>query len=82
MTLICKAKCTKIIKKSQSSAFKDLEVGDIINFSKEIESSGRNGNNTYASYIECYNPKTKGFSLLSFNQIERVLKNFEFEQEY
>lgn len=82
MTLICTGRCTKVIKKSSSSAFKDLEVGDIIKFSKEIESSGRNGSVPYANYIECFNPKTNGFSMLSFNQIERVLKNFEFEQEF
>lgn len=81
MTLTCKTICKKVIKKSQSSAFKNLEIGDIINFSVEIEPSGRSSNGTYATYIECYNPKTDKISLLSFNQIGKVLKNFEFKQE-
>lgn len=80
MTLLCTAKCTKVIKKSQSDAFKKLEMGDIINFSVEIEPSGRSNNGTYATYIECYNPKTEGLSMLSFNQIGRILRCFEFEQ--
>lgn len=80
MTLNCAGRCTKVNKRSQSPAFKGLVVGDIIEFSAEIKAVGRNGG-SYATYIKCFNPISKEVSELSFNQIGRVLINFEFEQE-
>ena len=80
MTLNCAGRCTKVNKRSQSPAFKGLVVGDIIEFSAEIKAVGRNGG-SYATYIKCLNPISKEVSELSFNQIGRVLINFEFEQE-
>jgi hypothetical protein len=80
VTLKCIGKCSKINKKSQSPAFKNLAVGDVIEFSTVIQAVGRN-KSTYATYIRCFNLKTKESSELSFNQIGRVLNNFEFEQE-
>lgn len=79
MTLQTIAKCTKIFKKSSSPAFNDIEVGDKILFSCEIKPAGRN-RSTYATYICCRNERTGNESNLSFNQISRVLKNFEFEE--
>jgi hypothetical protein len=72
-------KCVKVNGKSQSPAFKGIAVGDVIDFSTEIKPVGRNGG-TYAVYIKCFNPKTGEVSNLSFNQIGRVLYNFEFKQ--
>jgi hypothetical protein len=80
MILSCIGRCTKVNKKSQSPAFKGLMIGDIIKFSTVIEAVGRN-KGTYATYIRCFNPASNEVSELSFNQIERVLNNFEFEQE-
>jgi len=80
MTLKTIAKCTKVLKKSQSPAFKDIQVGDNILFSCDIKPSGRWGGNTYATYIHCENMRTGEKSCLSFNQIQRVLDNFEFEE--
>lgn len=80
MTLSCIGRCIKINSKSQSPAFKRLSIGDLIIFSTEIKAVGRN-RGTYATYINCYNPISKENSQLSFNQIGRVLNNFEFEQE-
>ena len=37
---------------------------------------------TYAKYIHIENTRTGGVSDLTFNQIERILKNFEFEEEH
>ena len=79
MTLKTIAKCTKIYKKSGSPAFKDIIVGDKILFSCDIKPCGRN-KSTYATYICCKNERTGEESNLSFNQIQRVLKNFEFEE--
>ena len=80
MKLKCEGVCTKVLKKSTSPAFKGLQVGDTINFSTEIQRAGRN-KSTYATYILCENPKTQEKSVLSFNQISKVLNNFEFEEK-
>lgn len=80
MVLSCIGICKKIIKRSQSPAFKGLAIGDVLVFSTEIRAVGRN-KSTYATYIKCFNPCTKEVSELSFNQVGRVLSNFEFEQE-
>ena len=80
MTLKTRAKCTKINKKSQSPAFKDLEIGDQIEFSIEIKAVGWN-RGSHAAYIICLNPKTQNESKLSFNQIGKTLDCFEFEEE-
>lgn len=80
MILSCIGRCNKVNKKSQSPAFKGLTVGEVIEFSTEIRAVGRN-KSTYATYIKCFNPVSREVSELSFNQIGRVLDNFEFEQE-
>jgi len=80
MTLSCIARCTKVNKKSQSPAFKGLVIGHLVSFSTDIKAVGRN-KGTYATYIECFNPQTGETSNLSYNQIGRVLDNFEFVQE-
>lgn len=79
MKLKCNAICKEIHKKSQSPAFKNIEIGDCIEFSIDIKPVGRN-KGTYAAYIKCVNNHTLEESNLSFNQIGRVLNNFEFEQ--
>lgn len=80
MKLRCIAECINIYKKSSSPAFRDLKIGDVINFSINIESVGKTSHGTHAAYINCYNPRTNQASSLSFNQIERVLANFEFRE--
>lgn len=80
MTLKTIATCKAIHKKSQSPAFKDLEIGDQIEFSIEIKAVGRN-RGSHAAYINCFNPKTHSESKLSFNQIGRTLDCFEFEEK-
>lgn len=79
MTLKTIAICKKINKNSQSLAFKDLQVGDQIEFSIEIKAVGRN-RGSHAAYINCLNPKTRNESKLSFNQIGRTLDCFEFDE--
>ena len=70
------AKCTKIIKKSASPAFQNIQIGDKILFSCDIKPSGRNK----SAYVCCKNERTGGESNLTLYQIQRVLKNFEFEE--
>lgn len=79
MTLKTTAICIKINKKSQSPAFKNLQVGDHIEFSIEIKAVGRK-RGSHAAYIKCFNTKTRNKSKLSFNQIGRTLDCFEFEE--
>lgn len=81
MTLKTIAICTKIHKKSQSPAFKDLQVGDSIEFSIEIKAVGRN-RGSHDAYINCLNPKTQKESKLSFNQIGKTLDCFELEEKH
>ena len=78
MTLKCKARCTEIRKKSQSPAFKGLLVGNIIEFSTEIERHRSLSGS--ATFIDCYNPKTNKHSDLSFSQLSNILKAFDFEE--
>ena len=80
LNLKCEAICTDIKKKSQSPAFRDLEIGDKMLFSVSMNEAGSGRSGTYAKYINCYNYKTKEVSQLSFNQIGNVIKNFEFEE--
>lgn len=80
LNLKCKVICTDIKKKSQSPAFRDLQIGDKMLFSVSMNKAGSGRSGTYAKYINCYNYKTKEVSQLSFNQIGNVMKNFEFEE--
>ena len=66
MTLKTTAICKKIYEKSQSPTFKDLQVGDLIEFSIEIKVIGRN-RGSHVAYINCLNPKTHNERKLSFN---------------
>lgn len=78
MTLKTKAYCSKVLKQSKSPAFENLQEGDIITFSIPIAPTGRNKCVPYAAYITCKNLRTDKESLLSFNQIERVMECGEF----
>ena len=80
MKLKCSAICTKVNKKSSSPAFMNLAVNDRIDFSIDIEAVGVGRGGSHAAYIRCVNPQTNLVSKLSFNQIGRVLDNFEFKE--
>lgn len=80
MFLKCKAICTNVYKKSSSPAFTNLQIGDVIDFSIEIKSVGFARGGSHAAYILCINKRTGLQSKLSFNQIEKVLSNFEFKE--
>ena len=72
--------CTKVYKKSNCAAFHDLKVGDKMYFSVEMSSAGYGGNGTYAKFISCENLQNHIVSELSFNQIERVMCNYEWSE--
>lgn len=79
LTLRTTAIITKINRKSTSPCFKDLKIGDVIEFSVPIVRVGRH-RGTYATYILCHNCRTDVESQLSFNQIEKVLECCELEE--
>lgn len=79
LTLKTIATVTKINRKSSSPCFKNLKVGDVIEFSVPIVRVGRH-RGTYATYILCHNCRTDVESQLSFNQIEKVLECCELEE--
>lgn len=73
-------KVTAVHKTSASAAFKKLAIGDLIHFSVPLSAVGRNCGRTYATYITCKNLQTDAKSELSFNQVGRVIGNFEWEE--
>ena len=86
MTLKCIARISAVHGKSTTDCFKGAIVSDKIIFSCDMTAPGRRpsdngiGGTTYAKYITCYNERTGGESMFTFNQIGRILKNFEFEE--
>ena len=86
MDLKCVARISAVHGKSTTGAFKNAIVSDKIIFTCPITAAGLRPSGdgitrtTYAKYINIINERTGGESNLTFNQIERVLKNFEFEE--
>jgi len=71
---------TKINRKTKAKLFKDLNVGDKIEFSVLIKRAGSN-RGTYATYIEIRNIDTDEYTFSSFNQLPSILDTFEFKSE-
>lgn len=80
LTLRTTATITKINRKSSSPCFKNLKVGEVIEFSVPISYAGYGSHGTCATYIRCYNRRTNAESRLSFNQLDRVLECCELEE--
>ncbi len=80
MKLKCSAKCVAIKKATKTKMFSNVQVGDVINFSTRLKRAGISRGRTYATYITCENCRTGEVNKLTFNQIDRVLDNFEFEE--
>lgn len=80
LTLRTTATVTKTNRKSSSPCFKDLQIGDVIEFSAPISYAGYASHGAYATYIKCYNNRTGAESRLSFNQIHKVLECCELEE--
>lgn len=70
---------TAVHRKSSSDAFKDLNVGDLVNFSIPLSPVGRGGSGSYAAYVSCTNLQTGKESKLSFNQISKTLELFDWD---
>ena len=71
---------TKINRKTKAKLFKDLKIGDKVEFSVPIKRAGSN-RGTYATYIEAKNVETDEYTYSSFNQLPSILDAFEFESD-
>ena len=70
---------SKILKKSSAKMFSDLNVGDTIKFSVNLERAGCNGG-TYATYIKAEHLESGNTNHSSFNQMSSIISRFEFEE--
>ena len=61
--------------------FENLKVGDKVLFYVPLQSSGRNGNSVYATYITARNLETCETTQSSFNQLPNILRNFSFTDD-
>ena len=70
-----------IKKPTKTQMFQNICIGDIIDFSVRLGAVGSSRGRSYAVCITCENQRTGEVNKnLSFNQIDRVLDNFEFEE--
>lgn len=69
----------KIKKRTQAKVFKNVEPGDIVQFSIGIERAGSNSG-TYASYITFENLTKKETARKSFNEMPKLIENFELAE--
>lgn len=67
-----------IKKQTQAKIFKDMIVGDKVQFSIEIKESGFSiSGSRRASYIRCTNLNTYQSVYKSFNELPKIIKCFE-----
>lgn len=70
-----------IIKKTNAKIFKDIEVGDILQFSVPLEYAGTGSGGTYAVDIRVENISKPGnIAYKTFNQLPSLLRHFELEE--
>ncbi len=72
----------EIIKKSQAKMFKNLNVGDSVEFRLDIKHIGTGSKGrTYASGIKIINVKSNELTIKTLNELPKILENFKFESE-
>lgn len=69
---------TEVKRKTKAGMFCDLNIGDRIEFSVPLKYAGRSRNGTYATYITVTNLETGEKTMLSFNQLPKILDAFSF----
>lgn len=80
MEMKCRARVKEVKKKTKAEMFKNLQVGDIVRFSVHIGAVGSHRGRTYATCITCRNERTDEYCNKSFNEIERFIGLFDFEE--
>lgn len=78
ITLRGKYFVAEVKKRTQAKLFKNLKVGDVIEFSVPLKRAGCSDGRTYASYVVIENLKSSERISKSFNQIARCLECFKF----
>ena len=71
---------TKIIKKTKSKFFKNVEVGHKLIFSVPLGYVGTSKSGSYAVYIRALNIDLGKTSDASFNQMSNSLRNFDLQE--
>lgn len=78
-----KYRVLKILKRTNAKMFKDIRVGDIIQFSVPIRRAGGNRGKSYSVDIEVENlSRESNTAYKTFNQLPKLLTSFEIEQVY
>lgn len=71
----------EIKRKTSAKMFKDIEVGDKLSLSVDVDYAGSNRGMTYATYIKCVNLSKNDVAYKSFNEMPRFLNMFELKRE-
>lgn len=70
-----------ITKKTKAKMFDTINIDDVIAFELELNRVGMNGRGgTYATYIKATNSRTGESAWKSMNEMDSILRCFEFEQ--
>ena len=77
--LKCVVKITKILKKSYASMFSDIKEGDKILFSIELARAGVHYNRTRPAKVTCCNLASGQEVVKTLNELDTILKSFEYE---
>ena len=69
-----------IERKTSAKMFKDIEVGDKLLLSVDVDYAGSNRGSTYATYIKCANLSKNDVAYKSFNEMPRFLNMFKLKE--
>ena len=69
-----------IKRKTSAKMFKDIEVGDRLLLSVDVDYAGSNRGSTYATYIKCANLSKNDVAYKSFNEMPRFLNMFKLKE--
>ena len=70
-----------IKRKTSAKMFKNIEIGDKLRLSADVDYAGSNGGgSTYATYIKCDNLSKNDVAYKSFNEMPRFLNMFKLKE--
>ena len=69
-----------IKRKTSAKMFKDIEVGDKLRLSVDVDYAGSNRGSTYATYIKCANLSKNDVAYKTFNEMPRFLNMFKLKE--
>ena len=68
-----------IKRKTSAKMFKDIEVGDKLSLSVDVDYAGSNRRITYATYIKCTNLSKNDVAYKLFNEMPRFINMFKLK---